>query len=195
MYNPEIHHRHSVRLQDYDYSLEGLYFITVCAQDKKCLFGKITDGKMELNEAGQIVESELIKTPQVRPNMVIHEHIIMPNHIHFIIQITHRRGGLNPPDNANATNPTNDETNIVNVLGNAQTGCIQGGFNPPVQCANTIGSMVRGFKSAVTKRIGHPVFLRNYFEHIIRNQHSYEEISDYILTNPLRWEKDQLYIE
>ena len=185
-YNPDIHHRSSVRLKEYDYSLNGLYFITVCAQDKKCLFGKITDGTMRLNDAGRIVEVELMKTPQIRPNMVIHEHIIMPNHIHFIIQITHRRGGLNPPDNIN-------ETNVINIMGNEQRGCIQGGFNPPLQYANTIGSMVRGFKSTVTKQIGHSIWQRNYYEHIIRNQHSYEEISDYIITNPLRWEKDLLF--
>jgi putative transposase len=187
-YNSDIHHRHSVRLKDYDYSLEGLYFITVCAQDKKCLFGKITDGVIRLNEAGRMVESELMKTMQIRPNMIIHEHIIMPNHIHFIIQITHRRGGLNPPDDTN-------ETNIINTMGNGQCGCIQGGFNPPLQHANTICSMVRGFKAAITKQIGHPIWQRSYYEHIIRNQHSYEEISDYIVTNPLRWEKDQLFAE
>lgn len=186
--NSDIHHRHSVRLKGYDYSLEGLYFITVCALDKKYIFGKITNGKMYLSETGRIVEKELMRTQQIRPNMIIHENIIMPNHIHFIVEITHRRGGLNPPDNTN-------ETNVINILGNGKCGCKQGGFNPPLQRANTIGSMVRGLKASITKQLGHPIFQRNYYEHIIRNQHSYEEISDYIVTNPLRWEKDQLFIE
>lgn len=60
--NSDIHHRHSVRLKGYDYSLEGLYFITVCALDKKCIFGKITNGKMYLSETGRIMEKELMRT-------------------------------------------------------------------------------------------------------------------------------------
>lgn len=102
-----------------------------------------------------------MKTQQIRPNMVVHENIIMPNHIHFIVEITHCRGEL----------------------------------NPPLQRANTIGSMVRGLKASITKQLEHPIFQRSYYEHIIRNQHSYEEISNYIVTNPLRWEKDQLFTE
>lgn len=187
-YHSDMHHRRSVRLKEYDYSSEGLYFITICTQDKKCMFGRIADENMYLNETGRMMERELMRTQQIRPNMVIHEYVIMPNHIHFIVEITHCRGGLNPPDDTN-------ETNVINIMGNGQRGCIQGGFNPPLRWANTIGSMVRGLKSSMTKQLGRSIFQRNYYEHIIRNQHSYEEISDYIITNPSRWEKDQLFVK
>ena len=87
MYNPEIHHRHSIRLKEYDYSSEGLYFITVCAQDKKCMFGKIINGDMYLNEAGRLVEKWYLKLQEKYPDIICMEHIIMPNHFHCIIRI------------------------------------------------------------------------------------------------------------
>lgn len=161
-YNPEIHHRSSVRLKEYDYSLNGLYFITVCAQDKKCLFGKITDGTMRLNDAGKIVEHTWFDLPNHNTNINLLEFIIMPNHIHGIIQLV-------------------------------------GAGSKPAQ-ATPLSELVRQFKTFSSKRInlsnnteGNKIWQRNYYEHIIRNQHSYEEISDYIITNPLRWEKDQLF--
>ena len=55
-YNPDKHHRRSIRLCGYDYAQEGLYFVTVCCQDRACLFGKIVDGEMILNAAGRMVE-------------------------------------------------------------------------------------------------------------------------------------------
>jgi REP element-mobilizing transposase RayT len=88
-FNPDIHHRRSIRLKGYDYSQEGLYFVTICTQNRECLFGEITNGEMQLNPMGEIAQAEWIKTGQMRPNIQLHESIIMPNHIHGIIQITH----------------------------------------------------------------------------------------------------------
>ena len=182
-YDSQVHHRQSYRLKGYDYSLEGLYFVTVCVQDKRCLFGNIEEGEMKMNDVGKMVEAELLNTMHIRDNMIIHEYIIMPNHLHFILQITHSRGGLNPPAN------TKEES----LNHSTKDSCYPGGCNPPLRCSNTIGAMVRGFKGAITRKIGYSIFQRNYYEHIIRNQRSYEEIADYIVTNPLRWEKDKLY--
>lgn len=175
-YDSQVHHRQSYRLKGYDYSLEGLYFVTVCVQDKRCLFGNIEEGEMMMNDVGKMVEAELLNTMHIRDNMIIHEYIIMPNHLHFILQITHRRGGLNPPAN------TKEES----LNHSTKDSCYPGGCNPPLRCSNTIGAMVRGFKGAITRKIGYSIFQRNYYEHIIRNQRSYEEIADYIVTNPLR---------
>ena len=91
-YNPDIHHRGSIRLKGYDYSQAGLYFITICTQNRKCIFGKIIDnakGTMIciLNEYGRIAEREWIKTLQMRPNIHLDVFVIMPNHIHGIIKI------------------------------------------------------------------------------------------------------------
>ena len=86
-YNPSSHHRRSIRLKGYDYSQEGLYFITLCTQNRACLFGKIENGKMSLNDAGQIANECWLNIPNHFPNVILHEFIIMPNHVHGIIQL------------------------------------------------------------------------------------------------------------
>ncbi|HBH82298.1 MAG TPA: hypothetical protein DDY34_00605, partial [Bacteroidales bacterium] len=87
-YNPNIHHRKSIRLKGYDYSRAGLYFITICVKDRECLFGEIVDGKMILNDAGKLVENEWLNIIVRFPNVQLHQHIVMPNHFHTIMEIT-----------------------------------------------------------------------------------------------------------
>ncbi|MEN9304209.1 MAG: hypothetical protein RL264_2638 [Bacteroidota bacterium] len=91
-YNPAIHHRRSIRLKGYDYAQEGLYFITICVQNREHIFGEVVDGEMILNEFGQIAHNEWKNTANVRDNCIIHEFIIMPNHIHGIVEITFNKG-------------------------------------------------------------------------------------------------------
>jgi len=86
-YDPDKHHRRSVRLKGYDYSQNGAYFITICTQNRECLFGKIVNRKMLINDAGKIAYDEWIKTGKMRKNIIIDQFIIMPNHIHGIIII------------------------------------------------------------------------------------------------------------
>jgi putative transposase len=86
-YNKNIHHRRSIRLKGYDYSQAGLYFITICVQDRKCLFGKIVDGVMVLNDAGKMADNEWVKIPERFTNVQLHEYIVMPNHFHAIMEI------------------------------------------------------------------------------------------------------------
>ena len=112
-YNPQNHHRRSIRLKGYDYSQEGLYFITICTQNRACLFGKIENGKMILNEYGQIACNEWIKTTEIRNNVELCEFVIMPNHIHGIIRLF-GRGELHSPHNS-AHSP-NNSTNSPNKL-------------------------------------------------------------------------------
>ena len=98
-YNPNIHHRRSIRLKGYDYSQAGLYFITICVQDRKCLFGEIAGvensepsnlqphQEMILNDAGKIADECWLEIPKHFPNVILHEHIVMPNHVHGIIEL------------------------------------------------------------------------------------------------------------
>ncbi|MBN1467241.1 MAG: hypothetical protein JXM74_04120 [Fusobacteriaceae bacterium] len=96
-YNPDIHNRKSIRLKGYDYSQDGLYFITICSHNKECIFGEIIEevgahcmcpnSRIILNEYGKIVENELLKTKEIRKNIQINHYVIMPNHIHFVIEI------------------------------------------------------------------------------------------------------------
>jgi REP element-mobilizing transposase RayT len=173
-YNPDAHHRRSIRLKDYDYTQNGAYYVTICTHGRACLFGEIVDGIMRLNNIGRSVEEEWLHTSDVRPNVALDAFIIMPNHVHGIVVITSPGRG---------------------VLQYAPTNGGPTTFRSPAQ---TIGAMVRGFKGATTKRIndlrntpGIPVWQRNYYEHIIRNEADLQRIREYIANNPVRWAEDQ----
>lgn len=170
--NNQKHHRRSIRLKGYDYSQTGAYFITICTQNRKCLFGDIFNGEMILNKVGEIVKDEWLKTEQLRPNIRCGVFCIMPNHFHGIIVIADGRGTARRA-------PTMEQ------------------FGKPV--SNSIPTIVRSFKSAVTKQInqwhntpGQKIWQRNYYEHIIRNEKDYSRIYEYTQNNPLKWELDSL---
>lgn len=168
------HHRHSLRINKYNYSLPGAYFITICTYRKENILGYMIDGKIELNVLGKITVREWLKTLQIRKNIQLDEYMVMPNHFHGIIILTDNSKGVLQYA------PTNE-------------------FRSPSQ---TIGSIVRGFKSAVTrqiKRLDYPFFYsvwqRNYYEHVIRNENELNLIREYIQNNPLRWQYDRENLE
>ncbi len=86
-YNPNIHHRRSIRLKGYDYSKEGIYFITICTQNREALFGEIIDNKMVLNAAGTMIEKIFISLSDEFPQIMLNHYIIISNHFHAIISI------------------------------------------------------------------------------------------------------------
>ena len=86
IYNPEIHHRRSIRLKEYDYSQQGLYFITICTKDRLCFFGRIENEEMILNQSGQIANKCILAIPDHFPQTRLHQFIVMPNHVHFIVE-------------------------------------------------------------------------------------------------------------
>lgn len=85
-YNPNKHHRKSIRLKGYDYSQAGLYFITICCQNKVHLFGNVINKQMILNDAGKMIEKWFNELQNKFPDIKCHEMVVMPNHIHFIIE-------------------------------------------------------------------------------------------------------------
>jgi len=85
-YDPAKNHRRSIRLKDYDYSQAGLYFITICCQNRDCLFGNIENGAMNLNDAGKMIEKWYYELENKYPYKRCHEMIVMPNHFHCIIE-------------------------------------------------------------------------------------------------------------
>ena len=93
-YNPDIHQRRSVRLKEYDYSQEGAYFITVITQNRECLLSNIRNKEIVLSKYGIIAKNEWLKTQEMRPNIHLDVFVIMPNHIHGIIEVTDRRGTM-----------------------------------------------------------------------------------------------------
>ena len=111
-YNPQIHHRRSIRLQDYDYSSEGAYFVTMCTQNRECLFGEIVNGQMILNEYGKIVEQCWNDLPNHYDNIALDAYVIMPDHFHGIIFIVGAiqesfNASVNSVDSVNAVDSIN----------------------------------------------------------------------------------------
>ena len=186
-YDPETHHRRSIRLKDYDYSKAGAYFVTICTWNKECILGEIDDEKMKLNEYGEIVFEEWYRSSEIRKEIGMDAFVIMPNHIHGIVIINDT---ITEQYNvgANGCSPIENE-NMVHVEVNGR---------PPLRMkSKSISSFIAGFKSSVTKRInqirntpGFPVWQRNYYEHIIRNEKELNAIREYIMYNPLRWNED-----
>lgn len=181
-YDPTIHHRRSIRLQGYDYTQTGAYFVTICTHNRECLFGKIIDGNINLNDWGNVVVHEWLKTAEIRDKIEMDAWVVMPNHFHGILVIdgccrgTARRA---PTDNRAPT------TTVER-------------YGQPV--SGSVPTVIRSFKSAVTKRIneirqtpGTKLWQRNYWEHIIRNDEEMEHIRNYIINNPIKWELDCFY--
>ena len=214
-YNPNIHHRRSIRLKGYDYSKAGMYFITICCQNRICRFGKIVRTRnsnnssgpeqmiiqsdiatMKLNDAGKMVDEQWLAMVNRFPNIELHEYKIMPNHFHCILEI------VGVP--LVGTQFNDAETTIGRPQGCAPTDPQNDGDKPKNK---TIGDMMDACKSIVTVEYIHGVknkgwdrfngklLQRDYYEHIIRNEQEYLRISEYIVNNPSKWKEDKFYSE
>ncbi|MBM4146974.1 MAG: transposase [Nitrospira sp.] len=172
-YNPDKHHRRTIRLKDYDYSRVGAYFVTICTQVRECLFGDITSDEMQLNRAGEMIQKTWKEIPLKYSHIEIDEFLVMPNHIHGIIIIkgNYCRGEVFSP--------------AVSLSGSITNLSIQkGGDTPPLQIP-TLGRIIAYFKYQSTKQInlinnspGTPLWQRNYYEHIIRNENELNRIRE-----------------
>jgi len=91
-YNPDSHHRQSVRLKEYNYSSVGAYFITICVQGRECLFGEIVAGEIRLNDAGRLVAASWHGLPGRFQHVILDEFVVMPNHVHGVVILGDRRG-------------------------------------------------------------------------------------------------------
>ena len=169
-----MYNRQSIRLPGYNYASEGAYFITICAKVRQPWFGDVHNGMMQLNDAGRLVDAEWYNLATRFLQIELDAFMIMPDHIHGIISIT------------GDTTPT--PASRANGLPN---GTITG----------SIGRIVQAFKSLTTNTYSQRVhelgwqpfpgtlWQRNYYEHIIRNEHELQRIRDYILHNPSRWKQ------
>lgn len=198
--------RRSIRLKGYDYSQAGLYFITICCENRICRFGKIQNGEMILNEYGRIAYNEWEKTPDIRNHVELGEFIIMPNHIHGIIRLgelhspkneTRCTDKLHSPENKSTSHSNFGECNSKYDRGKWNSKYDRGECNSPLRSpSQTVGAIVRGYKSSVTKQLNlmgfhGKLWQRNYYEHIIRNEQSHHRISHYIINNPAKWQMDK----
>lgn len=205
VYRKDRHNRVSIRLKGYDYSRAGLYFITICCHHKVPRFGVVVNGKMELNEFGKIAYAEWLKLSERFSNVELDAFQIMPDHMHGIILLKNPPVGAGftpappaPPSKLNPMQP-DDPTATSDLAPTAMVDSTATARVAPI----TVGGIVGAYKSMVSNRcldiykfknetMGQ-FWQRNYYEHIIRTEQSYQRISKYIINNPLKWTKDKFY--
>ena len=187
-------HRRSIRLPGYDYTQPAAFFVTLVTAERRCLFGQIVNGEMRLSALGKIVEAERLRTPMIRAEITLGAFVVMPNHFHAIVVISSEApngasdvGATGGPVGATGRSPVRARGDVLSPL------------RPRGPAPRSLGALIAGFKSSVTKRINNlrgspktPVWQRNYYEHIIRNQKDWERIHLYIDSNPVDWLQDQV---
>ena len=218
MFNSNLHKRRSIRLKGYDYSRAGLYFITICVQNRLCLFGNIENNIMILNDAGTMIEKWYYELENKYPDKRCHEMVVMPNHFHCIIENA-------PTPDTHITTDMDTNVDAQTDAHDAQTDAhvgtpLRGRPENDVRPENTvrpqygptnqkyhatIGDAMDWFKTMTTneyirnvkinhwQRFDKKLWQRNYWEHIIRNEQSYNRISAYIQNNPQNWGNDKFF--
>ena len=205
--------RHTFRAKWHDYN-SGIYFVTICSADKRHIFGYISDARMHLSSIGKIVDECLSSIPVHNSGVEIWNQIVMPNHIHMVVMIPSQPVGAQyiAPGPGRSVGAQYIAPGPGRPEPESNIGCLK----PPrygEPCNDNhhnsaLAVIVRTFKAAVTRIVKStlaqcqagttraqciaplPVWQRNYHEHIIRNQRAFDNIMEYINTNPERWLKD-----
>jgi putative transposase len=215
--DPHIHHRHSIRLKEYDYTRPGAYFITLTTYERQILFGEVVQDEMRVNRWGRIVQQEWERLAQRFDYIHCDAFVVMPNHVHGIL-IMHES-----PDRRGVPSLAYTEDNLPENIGleNAPSGLggtpLHGNASPDAcgtplhpkrpdgmpngPASRSLGALMAQFKSRVTKRIWAypgaarvPIWQRNYHEHIVRNEVELNQIRRYIQDNPRHGMEDDEYL-
>ncbi len=197
---PRRPRRRATRLRDYDYGQTGGYFVTICAQDQECLFGRIIGGRLQLSEIGKIVAKCWNRIPKHFLSVELDVCVVMPNHIHGIIVLGTRAARFPRP----STRSQPDRRGEVASPGpQNSTGSVPSPSSPKrtdEAPSPTLGQVVAYFKYQSTKSInqhrdtpGTRIWQRNYYDHVIRDDRDLQRIRQYITDNPMQWELDQLH--
>jgi putative transposase len=209
----------TTRLQNWDYRWDGSYFITICTKNREHFFGEISNGKMNLSNIGVLADIFWYEIKNHSKNIKLDTFVVMPNHIHAIITLN---GGYIDDEKMMMNS---GEISVGNSVGNSVVGTghalsLQPNYqNPQNQMQpqqqsktqsigqnryqnigkNSVSSIIGSYKSAVTKharRLGYEFeWQRLYYDHLIQNEHSYNQISNYINNNVKKWEEDRFYGE
>lgn len=191
-YEPQKHHRRSIRLKGYDYTQAGAYFVTLCIRNRECLLGEIIQGIMHLSPFGRIVGKEWYRTATARRNVELDAFVIMPNHIHgIIILIDTNRNPLRATQRYLPVCSPDFIERVAPTAGIMDKPLLKGPLS------GSLGAMVGQFKSLSGKRInrlrrtpGVQVWQRDFYDHIIHRSASLHAIQRYIVENPLHWTDD-----
>ena len=176
------YHIESTRLQNWDYGSNAAYFITICTKNRNHFFGKIIDKKMQLSEIGKMANKYWDEIPEHFPFVKLDAFVVMPNHVHGIIII-------DKPDNGTGNV---DTQNFAYLPQSKQQTRFKNKFGPQ---SKNLASIIRGYKIGVTKNAkkidANWAWQPRYYDHIIRNNISFERIRNYILLNPQKWNDDK----
>ena len=204
-YNPDKHHRRSIRFKGYDYTQAGAYFVTIVTQGRECLFGRVVNGDMHLNDAGQMIERWWSALSNKFPRVIPDAAIVMPNHFHGIIVITDgpiddndaaavgadQRVRPMPGTHADGGTHTGVPLRVCPETGAARPS-FDAGVPQIVQWFKTMttNAYIRGVKTLGWAPFPGKLWQRNYYEHIIRDENAHHRIRHYIINNPAQWNAD-----
>lgn len=214
-YDPTRHHRRSIRLRGYDYSLPGAYFVTLCVRDRQPVFGEVVAGRVRPSRVGKVAYAFWANIPEHVPEVVLDAFVVMPNHVHGIIGITDREPDDGPSadrdhdgnDNhgggrnrgAGDRRGENDRRRGVQLNAPTMhgTGAARSHYAALSPKRGTLSVIIRTYKGAVTRwcrQNGHSDFawLPRFYDHIIRDERALHNIRRYIAENPMRWHLDRL---
>ena len=199
----------SHRLKGWDYSSDAVYFITLVTQNRECNLGYILNNEMILSDFGKIIETEWLKSFEIRNELFLDEYIIMPNHLHAIIIIDNNTGNDGTNVGTNVVVETHGRASLPSPSPSPSPSSSPSSSQSPSplhRMPKSISSFVGGFKSAINSKIDDYIdkhqlpipkynrnnhfFQPNYHDHIIRNNRSYEMIKNYIINNPKKWTDD-----
>ncbi len=175
----DLPERKRIRLGEYDYSDAGAYFVTICTKNKQCILSDIVGGgaldapRVELTSYGKILDDEIQKSMRIYQHIQIDKYVIMPNHVHMIINILYNPNGTSrAPSYANG---------------------VDGTSRAPSRTNETIPAFVSILKRFTNKKCGEKIWHRSYYDHVIRTEHDYAQIWQYVDENPTKWESDEYY--
>jgi REP element-mobilizing transposase RayT len=172
-FNPAIHHCRSIRLPGFDYGQPGAYFVTLCTRHRECLFGEVVNEEIQMNSLGQAVASCWNDLENHYGHVDLDAFVVMPNHVHGIIVLTQ------------------------GTLATVGAGFKPAPTTPDIAKRHGLPEIVRAFKTFPSRGInqlrgtpGQPVWQRNYYEHVIRNEAELDRVRQYVHGNPGKWLED-----
>jgi REP element-mobilizing transposase RayT len=196
-FNPDIHHRRSVRLKGFDYSQPAAYFITICTRDRVSSLGDVVEGVATLSAAGSIVQNIWDSLPDRFPNVAVDAFIVMPNHVHGILIVGTQFLAPKPVRQADVQSVGAQfiaPRTVLPPIAKFPDGAVQGAMNR----APTLGECVRAFKAASTRliRVGGFDFAwqRGFYERVIRDENELRRVQAYIEANPANWDTDEEHV-
>jgi REP element-mobilizing transposase RayT len=169
--NDELPQRKSPRLTGYDYSQNGVYFVTICSYERACLFGEIKHALFVPSPLGLVVQEELEVLATYWPEVEIDCAVVMPNHIHILVAIF-----ADAMQNRNVGNNLTTQPTLGHIVGNYKSGVTR-----KSRQVNLISSQER-------------IWQGRYHDHVVRDERSLNTIREYVLNNPARWQEDTFYL-